>query len=209
MRASKHVWRIALMALVGLLGGAFAAALTLQSSDLFSLIPPPTELNPNPAADVTPDRILSLYQSAFTAWAALVLLVPAYIFVWLRTHDAAWLAFWTTSYIAYVIHLYVSAFWFFEGDFEAMTTSSRVSAFLPGMAVLIWWGVDVVIGFAKIHATWVTVQRVIVHLLVFVLFVGGSAVKGETGLIQLMGWALFGAGVGATGVASLNLRRAA
>lgn len=195
--------------MLALIAAAFAGAAAFQDSQFLSLIPPPTDTNPIPSADVTPARIPALYQSAFTAWAALILLVPAYIFVWFRTHYAAWLAFWTTSYIAYVIHLYVSAFWFFGGDFTAMTTSSRVSAFWPGMAILVWWGVDVLIGFAKPQAKWVTVQRAVIHVLVFVLFVGGSAVKGETALIQLMGWAFFGVGVGAMVVSFLNRRRAA
>ncbi len=209
MTASKSVWWIAGAALMVLVAASFIAASVFQRSGLLSLVPPLTEANPNPAADVTPDRVLSLYQSAFTAWAALILLVPAYIFVWFRTHYDRWLAFWAVSYVAYVIHLYVSAFWFFEGDFTAMTTSSRVSAFWPGMVILIWWGVDVLIGMAKMQAKWITVQRVVVHVLVFVLFVGGSAVKGETALIQLMGWALFGAGVGTLVVSYLNTRKLA
>jgi len=209
MTASKSVWWSAIAVMVVFVAAAFIAASVLQSSDILSQIPPPTDANPNPAADVTPDRVLALYQSAFTAWAALLLLIPAYIFVWFRTHYASWLAFWAVSYAAYVIHLYVSAFWFFEGDFAAMTSSSRVSAFWPGMAILVWWGVDVLIGLTKMQGKWVTIQRVIVHVLVLVLFVGGSAVKGETAVIQLMGWALFGAGVGALVVSYLNTRKLA
>jgi len=115
--------------------------------------------------------------------------------------------FWTTSYIAYIIHLAVSMFWFFEGDFSAMTSSTRVSAFWPGMVIVLWWGLD--IALAGTQAKWVTVQRVMIHVLVFVLFVGGSAVKGETALIQLMGWALFGTGLGALVVAMINRRNVA
>ena len=209
MTASKSVWWSATATMVVLVVSAFTAAYYLQNANLLSLIPPPTDANPNPTADVTPARVLSLYQSAFTAWAALLLLIPAYIFVWFRAHYASWLAFWAVSYVAYVIHLYVSAFWFFEGDFAAMTSSSRVSAFWPGMAILVWWGVDVLIGLAKTQGKWVTIQRVIVHVLVLVLFVGGSAVKGETAVVQLMGWALFGAGVGALVVSYLNTRKLA
>lgn len=188
---------------------AFIAAFLWQSSGVLSLVPPPTDTNPTPAPDVTPDRVLALYQSAFTAWAALLLMIPAYIFIWFRTHYASWLAFWAVSYVAYIIHLYISAFWFFEGDFTAMTTSSRVSAFWPGMLILLWWGIDVAIGLKRAHGKWVTTQRAIIHVLVLVLFVGGSAVKGETALVQLMGWALLGAGIGALVVAYLNQRKLA
>lgn len=207
MTAPTKIWTIAILAMLALIVAAFTGVYFAKDSTMLSLYPPATDANPNPAPDVTQDRKAALYQSAFTAWAALILLIPAYIFVWFRTHYATWLAFWTTSYVAYVVHLYVSAFWFFEGDFTAMTTSSRVSAFWPGMVILVWWGLDAAIGFAKVSAKWVTIQRVIVHVLVFVLFVGGSAVKGETALIQLMGWALFGAGIGALTVAYLNKRK--
>lgn len=209
MSEAKHIWRIAIFAAFALIAAAFAGAAIFQDSGMLSLIPPPTQADPAPAADVTPDRILALYQSAFTAWAALILLIPAYIFVWFRTHYTKWLAFWTTSYLAYAVHIYVSAFWFFEGNLETMTTSSRVSAFWPGMVILVWWGVDAAIGFAKTRARWVTIQRAIIHVLVFALFVGGSAVKGETALIQLMGWALLGTGIGALVVSFLNRRKLA
>ncbi len=201
-------WPVALLLFVGLVIAAFAAASTFQGANLLSLVPPPTDANPNPAPDVPPDRVLALYQSAFTAWVALILLIPAYVFVWSKARYQSWLAFWTVSYLAYVIHLYVSAFWFFGGDFTAMTTSSRVSAFWPGMVVLVWWGVDVAVGFMKAQGRWVTVQRVIVHVLVFVLFVGGSAVKGEGVLIQLLGWALLAAGIGALIAYFMNRRKA-
>ncbi|MCY4179802.1 MAG: hypothetical protein OXC60_09850 [Litoreibacter sp.] len=194
---------------LALLVFAFALANYTQDMALLSLTPPPTDANPNPGPDVTPDRVFSLYLSAYTAWAALILLIPAYVFVWFQSRYQSWLAFWAASYVAYVVHLYISAFWFFEGDFTAMTTSSRVSAFWPGMVILVWWGVDVLIGLALATGRWVTIQRVIVHLLVFVLFVGGSAVKGETTTIQLMGWAFFGAGVGAMVVYVVNRRKAA
>lgn len=198
--------RIALLATLALVVSAFAAAYLAQDSGMLSLTPPPSDAIPNPSPDAL-GKELALYASAFTAWAALLLLIPAYISVWFKTHYQNWLAFWTTSYIAYIIHLAVSMFWFFEGDFSAMTSSTRVSAFWPGMVIVLWWGLD--IALAGTQAKWVTVQRVMIHVLVFVLFVGGSAVKGETALIQLMGWALFGTGLGALVVAMINRRNVA
>ncbi len=200
MSGTWNPLRTAILAAVLFVACAFGAAYLTQSSDLLSITPPDSN---------TPDAVgkeFALYASAFTAWAALLLMIPAYIFVWFKTHTQSWLAFWSVSYAAYIIHLIVSAFWFFEGDFAAMSSSTRVSAFWPGMLILIWWGVDVAIGLTGAQKTWVTVQRAIIHILVLVLFVGGSAVKGETALVQLMGWALLGAGIGALTVALITRR---
>ncbi|WP_339106803.1 hypothetical protein [Roseovarius rhodophyticola] len=101
---------------------------------------PATEANPNPQPDTDETTILALYQSAFTAWAALILLIPAYAYYLSQGANRGWLAFWTVSYLAYLVHLYVSAFLFFGGDFAWMTSSSRVSAFWPGMLLIPWWG---------------------------------------------------------------------
>jgi len=173
-----------------LIGLAFLAAWITQGWNLLSLTPPATEAVPTPAPDVAVGEELSLYQSAYTAWAALVLLIPAYLFIWGR--PSAWLAFWTTSYLAYLVHLAVSGLVFFGGDFAAMTSSSRVSAFWPGMGIVLWWGIDIALALASTRGRWVTAQRVALHLLVLVLFVGGSAVKGELMMVQLIGWALLG-----------------
>lgn len=196
----------ALPVMLALVGLSIIAAYLLQGAGLLSLSPPPSDLTVAPKPDAI-GKEFALYASALTAWVALILLVPAYVFVWSTQRATDWLAFWAVSYIAYLIHLAVSMFWFFEGDFAAMTSSTRVSAFWPGMLIVLWWGLDILL--TKTQANWVTVQRVIIHVLVFVLFVGGSAVKGETALIQLMGWALFGAGVGAMVIAGLNRRKRA
>lgn len=90
---------------LALLASAFALANYTHDSGLLSLIPPPTDANPNPDPDVTQDRVFSLYLSAYTAWAALILLIPAYIFVWFQNRYQSWLAFWAASYVAYVVHL--------------------------------------------------------------------------------------------------------
>ncbi len=169
---------------------AFWAATVFEGSGLLSTVPPATEANPNPQPDTDETTILALYQSAFTAWAALILLIPAYAYYLSQGANRAWLVFWTVSYLAYLVHLYVSAFLFFGGDFAWMTSSSRVSAFWPGMLLIPWWGVDIALAFKGLEARWVRLQRGILHLGTFVLFFGGSAIKGETITIKALGVAL-------------------
>lgn len=167
---------------------AFAAASMTQDMGLLSLIPPASEAVPNPVADT--DDPLALGQAAYTAWAVLVLLIPAYAAVILQGAGRVWLAFWSAAWVGYAVHLYVSAFWFFGGDFDWMQNTSRVSAFWPGMALLVWWPVDIALGLAGQRSVWVTVQRVALHIGAFVLFFGGSAVMGELTLVKVLGAAL-------------------
>ena len=181
-------WIIASVLTAGLLAAAFAGAALFYDSGWLSLVPPDSDVT-----DVAFGQERSLYQSAFTAWAAVILLIPVYATVWVRNRGAwhVWSAFWTMSWIAYAVHIYVSAFGFFDGEFEWMTSSTRVSAFWPGMLILIWWLIDAVIALrSRTEGRLVLGSRVLIHLAVLVLFVGGSAVKGETMGIKVLGVAL-------------------
>ncbi|WP_420861146.1 hypothetical protein [Algirhabdus cladophorae] len=185
------VWTYAWGSCLVLLAAAFIAAGFWQGSGWLSLTPPASVTVPNPAPDVIAGAELPLYQAAFTAWAVLLLLIPAYGTVWRRhkpLEAQVWLAFWTVSWVAYAVHLYVSMFWFFGGDFAAMTTSTRVSAFWPGLVIALWWPLDAALALRGVpDRGWVWGQRVVIHVLVLVLFVGGSAVKGELNTVKLIG----------------------
>ena len=197
MNGVREIWRLAFVLFAGLIIAAFVAAFALQDSGILSLTPPPTWDNLNPAPDVADGEALSLYASAFTAWAALILLIPVFGLVWNARRApidyARWLSFWTVSYLAYLIHLAVSMFWFFGGDFAAMTATSRVSAFWPGMAIVVLWAVDIVLARRFTDGTAMTVYRGVVHVLVFVLFFGGSTVTGELNTVKMIGFALLAA----------------
>lgn len=196
---------VALTGLVLLTLAAFAAAYMAQGMGWLSFVPPATDAVPDPQPDTDASTALALYQSAFTAWAALILLLPAYWFYLTRGADRHWLALWAASYVAYLLHLYVSAFLFFGGDFAWMTSSSRVSAFWPGMALIVWWGIDIVLALRGADAEWIGFQRAILHLGTFVLFFGGSAIKGETATIKIIGFAF--AGVAMAGIIMAKRRR--
>ncbi|MEM7242695.1 MAG: hypothetical protein AAF429_10970 [Pseudomonadota bacterium] len=181
--------RVSTIILIVGLGSALAAAITLKDSSLLSLTPP------DGTAPDALGREFWLHLSAYSAWVTTLLLIPALYFIWFTDKHTHWLAFWKTAWIAYIIHLVIAAFGFFGGDFAWMTNSTRVSAFWPGMVLAVWWGVDVAL--AGRTGTLIRIQRIGVHLLAFVLFFGGSALKGETLTIRLIGILLLLAVIGA------------
>ena len=189
---TSGIWRTLSISSAGLLVLAFIAAWALQSSGLLSLTPPPSSAVPAPGPDVELDAALSLYQSAFTAWVALSLLIPTYWAFWFRNSSnrawTIWLASWAIGAIAYLVHLGVSMFGFFGGDFGWMMTSTRVSAFWPGMIIAVWWPLDVLLALRKGEsAGWIRIQRYAIHLIVLILFIGGSAFKGELLVVRVIG----------------------
>lgn len=171
--------------LIGGLALSLVVAWLLSGSGIMSLTSP---------GGTEPDAVgreFWLYLSAFTAWVTTLLLIPVFAAVWVRSRStqayAIWHAFWSAGLVAYLAHLAVSMFGFFGGDFAWMTRSTRVSAFWPGMILAVWWAVDVWLAKTRDDMGWVAVQRGLVHVLAFVLFVGGSAVKGELLTIRGIG----------------------
>lgn len=186
-------------ATVAAISAAFIGAGITAETGIMSLSPPATDAHPNPAPDVrTP---LILHQAAFTAWAALALAIPAFVaFPLRRVSDSAariWRPFWTAAYIAFLVHMLWSMGAFFGWDFDWMRNTPRVSAFWPGIAVLFWWPMDLILAWRGHGAAWVEIQRAILTAVLFVLFVGGSTVTGELWPVRGLGLILFGAMIAA------------
>ncbi len=184
---TKKAWALC----AGLIGTAFVAASLTSQSGFLSLSPPPTPTNLNPEPDVSRENAVVLYQAAYTAWVALVLTIPAMAKVWTRKRSMAdwyiWRLFWTIGFAAFLVHMIWSMGVFFGGDIGWMTTSSRVSAFWPGIIFLFWWGTDVVLAWRCADTGLITIQRGLLHGVAFILFVGGSLVTGETLPVKLLG----------------------
>ncbi len=191
---------------VAFIAMAFMAAMITQDNGTMSLTPPPSAGNPNPAPDIESAR--TLHTAAYTAWAALILVTPAFLaFPFRKTSQKAaqiWRPFWTAAYVAYFIHILYCMHAFFGWDFDWMRNTTRVSAFWPGMIVLLWWPIDVALAWSGVKARWVDIQRLILTVVLFVLFVGGSLATGETELIRLMGGALLIAMLAALGLRFLK-----
>lgn len=167
---------------------AFGAGVLLNDSGFLSTIPPASPDIPQPGPDVAEAATSSLYIAAFTAWAALLVFIPSMMAFCLHGSSDGWRNLWTAAFLAFAIHMAWSVFVFFGGDMARLMASTRVSAPIPGFILLIWWAIDVAL--AWLHPApkrLITIQRVIIHIIAFVLFVGGSAATGETLPIKLIG----------------------
>jgi hypothetical protein len=184
---------LAVVCLVLAVGGAFIAASLKR--DLFLLTPPCPELpcNMTPFAE---SQRLDLHRTFFTAWAALILAIPALCTFWFRrTSESAsryWLAFWTVSFVAFLVHFYWSVFVIFDGDwnriFDKVANGRRVT--LPRFDTLftVWWGIDVLLAWLiTSEKVWIRIQRIILHLAAFGLFFAGSFLEGENRWSQALG----------------------
>lgn len=172
---------LAVVCLVLLLGGVFLAASSTQNQDFFTLRPPGGK-----EADVfTEAQRLNLHRTFFTAWAALILVTPALCTFLFRRDSASaaryWLAFWTVGFVAFLVHFCWAVCVLFDGEWSRILQAHvRVSAPRLDTVVTAWWGLDVLLAWlVQSERGWIRIQRVVVHLAVFVLFFLGSAIQGE------------------------------
>lgn len=185
---------IAVICLVLVSGGAFWAASLTQGTDIFRLVlSPPDNTPPNIFQEA---QRLDLHRTFFTAWAALILVTPALCaFLFRRSSESAaryWLAFWTVSFIAFLVHFYWAVFVMFGGDWNRiLQAKGRVSAPVLDTIVTVWWGLDVLLAWLiKPERLLIRMERVLIHLLVFALFFLGSAKEGERTLSKILGIAM-------------------
>lgn len=185
---------IAIICLVLVLGGAFLAASLTQGTDIFRLVPlPPDNTAPNIFQEA---QRLDLHRTFFTAWAALILVTPALCTsLFRRSSESAaryWLAFWTVSFIAFLVHFYWAVFVMFGDDWNRiLQAKGRVSEPIPDTIVTVWWGLDVLLAWLTVsERLWIRIERALIHLLVFVLFFLGSAKEGERTESKALGIAM-------------------
>lgn len=198
IRPTARQMLISVICLVTVLGGAFLAASLTQEKKVFSLSPPP-EKNVPPNIQAPPDiketQRMDLHRTFFTAWAALILVTPALCtFLFRRYAKSAagyWLAFWTVSLIAFLVHFYWAVAVIFGSDWVTINKTTRVSAALPDTIFTVWWVIDVLLAWLiQSEGIMVRVQRALVHLFAFVLFFAGSAIEGEIWLSKALGFAM-------------------
>jgi hypothetical protein len=188
---------VAFVCLVLALTGAFAGASMTQERAIFSLSPPVEKSTP-PDVPVPPDvpqtKRLDLHRTFFLAWAA-VLVTPALCtFLFVRSSGRAaqwWLAFWTASLLAFLVHFYWAVVVIFDNDWTRIFHTTRVSAALPDVIFVIWWTLDVLLAWV----VWrdglpIRIERALVHALAFILFFAGSALEGEIFWSHAVGYTL-------------------
>jgi hypothetical protein len=135
------------------------------------------------------------YRVIFTIWATVVLLTPALCFFIFSGSGAAntyWRLFWTFSFLAFLAHFYWTVVGTFHGDIYAIFHSKAgeappdkvVEQPGPDFALSVWWGLDVLLAwFASQERKWIWLQRIAVHLLAFVMFVGATIVAEKAGVV--------------------------
>lgn len=169
---------------------ALVAAWLTRELPIFSLLPPGGTV-----ADVVPAQRFDLHVTFFTIWATLLLVTPALcLFPHIRHSEQAaryWLAFWTVALLAFAVHFYWAVVLVFGNDWLRILDTPRVSAPRLDTVFAVWWVVDVLLAwFYRSEALWLRIQRVLVHLLAFVLFFMGAAREGELLLSRLIGYAM-------------------
>jgi len=190
---------IAAVCLIIAVAAAFVSANATRNDPIFSLSPPVKDTAPHSVVpDVPEARRLDLHRTFFTAWAALLLVTPALcLFPFRRSSAKAagyWLAFWTASYLAFLIHLYWAIFVIFGGDWARISNSPRVSAPVIDIVFAAWWGVDLLLAWAvRDDKSLVKFERVLIYLMAIALFIAGSAIEGEIWLSKALGFTSAGA----------------
>jgi hypothetical protein len=185
VRPGTRELSIAILSLVVVLAGAFITASLNQY--VFSLAPPCPKLPCNPTPFWESQRI-DLHRTFFTAWAALILVTPALCTFWYRRTSAAaaryWLAFWTISFLAFLVHFYWAVVIMYGADWariiDKVANGRRVTAPVFDTVFTVWWGIDVLLAWlVGSENGLIRIQRVLVHLSAFALFLLGSAREGE------------------------------
>ncbi|MDF3822939.1 hypothetical protein P3G55_23785 [Leptospira sp. 96542] len=169
---------------------ALLAAWLTRDQAIFSLLPPG-----GAAPDIRPEQRFDLHVTFFTIWATIALVTPALCLFPFMRHSAVagryWLAFWTVSLLAFAIHFYWAVVLVFGNDWSRILDTPRVSAPRLDTVFAVWWVVDVLLAwFHRGDALWVRAQRLLVHLLAFILFFMGAAREGELPLSRAIGYAM-------------------
>lgn len=188
----RRTMLLAILALAVGLASAFVAAWLSRDVGIFSLAP-----GPGKAPDILASQRLDLHRTFFTIWVALLLVTPALcLFPFRRRSELAaryWLAFWTAALVAFCVHFYWAVVVIFGNDWNRIMTTPRVSAPVLDTVFALWWFADVAIAWlVRSEATWVRVERTLVHVLAFVLFFMGAAREGELLASRFFGWTMAG-----------------
>ena len=187
MRPTARQLLIAAVSLIVVLAAAFIAASATQHEPIFSL-----------SNDIAESQRLDLNRTFFTAWAAILLIIPALCAFPFRSSSPSaagyWLAFWTAGFLAFAVHFYWGVVVIFGGHWSRIAHTTRVSAPVVDTVFTIWWGLDVLLAWTvRTRKLLIEIERTIVYLLAIALFFAGSALEGEITPGRALGFLLGGA----------------
>jgi len=119
-----------------------------------------------------------LFRAKYTVWATTILLIPSLslFFFWgaSRQVNNYWLLLWTFSYLSYLVHFYYGTFVVFDGFSDTFLKQGELIAG-SNFLLTFWWGIDVVLAWvSRSPPTWMWIQRVALHVYVFIVFVAAN-----------------------------------
>jgi hypothetical protein len=86
-------------------------------------------------------------------------------------NKAYWLLFWTISFASYLVHVYFSFVLYFHGSINEFYAAQGVLVATTNLVTTFWWLLDVVLSWTeRSNAKWISVERVIIHVLILFTF---------------------------------------
>ncbi len=137
---------------------------------------------------------LAYFMTINAIFVAIVLLIPAMSAFVLRRPGGpgpVWLLFWTTAWLAFVVHLYVGIGHVLHGVgavFNDTAKPPRVTNPVGDSVVTLWWTADVILAWVvAFRPPWVQIQRGILHAVLFVSALVSSIVLASNGYVRAAG----------------------
>lgn len=124
-----------------------------------------------------------LQHTLTTAWAAMLITMPAFCAFWFRQKSYAanrwWLTFWSIGFAVFLVHFVQAVFVFFGNDWSKILNSNLVTIPVLGTFVTVWWMVDVGIAWWNAaEGRLVRIQRMALTVILLLLFLLGSLKEG-------------------------------
>lgn len=142
----------------------------------------------------TSEPTFAYYMTINTVFVAIVLLIPAFgAFVLRRSSSpgSIWLMFWTTAWLAFMVHLFFALSCVLPGIdavYHDIVTPPRVAHPTGDILVSLWWTADVLLAWTIASgATWVLFERSLLHVFLFVTTLVAAIVLSSTTYVRVAG----------------------
>ncbi len=131
-----------------------------------------------------------IYLCVLSGWVGMILLFPTFLAIWGASYEsrAVWLAYWTVSCIAYLFQITICISLYFAGLWDWSLSNGIIQSIWPSLILAAWWSFDV--ARAWVYGTWVTVQRITLHIAIVVMVTQAAIFSGSLVVIKLLGGAL-------------------
>ena len=143
---------------------------------------------------VDPDLLgeLAMYQSVFSAWLALFLLVPALATFWIRNISEYawhfWFAHWFVAGLAYLMQVFMNWWRVAATGTDNVLLAVQPEVIVVTSAFFVWWAIDLMFGLFGKASFWIERQRTMLSVLLAVYVLIVFAVGGDIWVSNVLGW---------------------